>query len=192
MPSPRRQVPRPRSAMVVGALLVGVSSARTVAAEPLPPARVSAVIGGKYGTGALADRIGGGLVWGFTAAYAPLRAPQTIGIGLTWSILWSDFLDGSARVADKLETVEFDAGLRLRLMVGARRRTVAYLGGGGVLTRSNEPIFDGDSRSYLGPWGGFGVETTGLGLVVTADARFAVLDSSRGTLAITLSVGLGK
>ncbi len=177
------------AAAVAAALSAGPSDA---IGEPLPPARVSAIAGGKLGTGALFDQLGAGLVWGFEGAYAPLRAPQTIGLGVTWSVLWSDFFGGSARVADAWKTVEFDLGLRLRLMIGARRRAVAYLAGGAVLTRANESPFADDDRSFIGPWGGFGLEAGILGLVVTGGARFAVLDQSQGTLALTLSVGLGR
>ena len=83
-------------------------------------------------------------------------------------------------------------GARVRLMLGPRRRTVVFLGGGGALTRTNEPLFAGGDRSYLGPWGAIGVESLPLGVLVTASLRFSVIRDGQGTVGLMLSVGAGR
>ncbi len=164
----------------------------TATAEPLPAGRVSFVGGVRTGTGSLYSSIGTGAVLGFEAAYAPLRAPQTIGLGLTWSLLWSYYGSGSARIVDSMAMVEFDAGARIRMMPGPRRRTVLFVGGGAALIRTNEALFADGDRSYLGPWGAVGVETLAFGLVATASVRFGAIRDGQGTVGLMLSVGSGR
>ncbi|MEZ4403021.1 MAG: hypothetical protein R3B06_23565 [Kofleriaceae bacterium] len=173
-------------------VLAGVVGPRAATAEPLPTGRIGAVLGGKTGTGALSSRLGLGFAAGFEAGYAPLRPTQTIGLGVDWAITWTYFLSGSAPVSDKLRMVEFDLGARLRLVVGPRRTTVLFVGGGAQLARTNEPVFDVGTRSYVGPWGAAGVERSLLGAVVTGSLRFGVLANGQGTLGLMLGVGFGR
>lgn len=181
-----------RAVLASLAVAATAGAARAEPSEPLPAGRLAVVAGVRTGTGALFDSIGTGGVLGFEAGYAPLRAPQTIGIGLSWSILWSYYGDGSARVADSLSMVELDAGVRVRLMLGARRRSVVFIGGGPALTRTNEPLFVDGDRSYLAGWGAIGVETVPLGVLVSTSVRFAAIDNGRGTIGLMLSIGGGR
>lgn len=174
------------------AVAAAATTARAEPSEPLPAGRLAVIAGVRTGTGSLYNSIGTGGVLGFEAGYAPLRAPQTIGIGLSWSILWSYYGDGSARIADSMSMVELDAGVRVRLMLGARRRSVVYVGGGPALTRTNEPLFADGDRSYLAGWGAIGVETLPFGLLVTTSVRFAAIDNGRGTIGLMFSLGSGR
>ncbi len=181
-----------RRLVACASVVAAVALAAPAAAEPLPSGRVSIVGGVRTGTSSLYSSLGTGGVLGFEAAYAPLRAPQTIGLGLTWSLLWSSFGSGSARIADSMAMVEFDAGARIRMMPGPRRRTVLFVGGGAALIRTNEALFADGDRSYLGPWGAVGVETVVLGVVATGSVRFGAIRDGQGTVGLMLSLGLGR
>ncbi|MBK9032083.1 MAG: hypothetical protein IPL61_12320 [Myxococcales bacterium] len=182
----------PVLAGLVVAALASTAAPPRARAEPLPAGRIAGVIGARTGTGSLYNSIGTGLVVGIQAGYAPLRAPQTIGLGLSWSLLWSYYGSGSARVADSMAMVELDAGVRVRMMLGPRRRNVVFVGGGAALTRTNEPLFAGDDRSYVGPWGAIGVEGLPLGALVSASVRFGVIGDGQGTIGLMLSAGVGR
>ena len=187
-----RRAPTLARAAALAATLVAMAPAAPAAAEPLPAGRVSAVLGGRTGTGSLYSSIGAGVAWGFEAAYAPLRAPQTIGVGVTWSMLWSYYWGDSAPVSDAMRMVELDLGARVRMMLGTHRRTVLFVGGGPTLIRTNDPLFADGGRSDLGPWGAVGVETGRFGEVVTASLRYAVIRDGQGTVGLMLSVGAGR
>ena len=88
--------------------------------------------------------------------------------------------------------VEFDAGARIRMMPGPRRRTVLFVGGGAALIRTNEALFNDGDRSYLGPWGAIGVETLAFGVVATGSVRFGAIRDGQGTVGLMLSVGAGR
>ena len=107
-----------RPLVACACVVAALALAAPATAEPLPAGRVSFVGGLRTGTGSLYSSIGTGGVLGFEAAYAPLRAPQTIGLGLTWSLLWSYYGSGSARIVDSMAMVELDAGARIRMMPG--------------------------------------------------------------------------
>lgn len=179
------------------ALLAAIASLALVAsaaADPLPTGRVSATTGVKTGTGALASSIGFGFAAGFEAGYAPMTRNQRVGWGATWSTTWSYYFGGSARIADMMRMVEMDAGVRVRVALGARKRQVMFLGGGGTLIRTNEPIFDGDDRTQVGPWGGAGVEGRDplFGKVLVSVAvRYALIRDGQGTLGLMLTLGGG-
>jgi hypothetical protein len=177
---------------LAGVPVVLAATIALAAGDPLPTGRVSAVIGAKTGTGSLASSIGNGFALGFEACYAPLAPPQTIGFGVTWSTVWSYYGTGSARIADSLAMVELDLGVRLRLLVGTRRDTVVFLGGGANLVRTNEPLFDGGDRSSLGPWGSAGIEGARFGWVFAASLRFGAIENGQGTLGILFTVGKGR
>ncbi len=181
-----------RPLVACACVVAALALAAPATAEPLPAGRVSFVGGLRTGTGSLYSSIGTGGVLGFEAAYAPLRAPQTIGLGLTWSLLWSYYGSGSARIVDSMAMVEFDAGARIRMMPGPRRRTVLFVGGGAALIRTNEALFNDGDRSYLGPWGAIGVETLAFGLVATGSVRFGAIRDGQGTVGLMLSVGAGR
>lgn len=181
--------------MRVVAIFALVALASTAAAEPLPYGRIAVVAGVKTGTGAIAGPIGLGRALGFEAGYAPMTRTQRIGWGLSWSTTWSSYGADSARVADEMKIVEMDAGVRLRVALGARKRQVLFLGGGGAVLRSNEPIFEGDDRTQVGPWGSAGVEgfDPKWGKVVLAVAvRYGHIRDGSGTLSLMLSIGAGR
>lgn len=103
-----------RAALACLAVAAAATAARAEPSEPLPAGRLEAIVGVRTGTGSLYNSIGTGLVYGFEAAYSPLRAPQTVGLGLTWSLLWSRHWSDSARIVDELKMVELDVGVRVR------------------------------------------------------------------------------
>ncbi|HVV85388.1 MAG TPA: hypothetical protein VHE35_20145 [Kofleriaceae bacterium] len=180
-----------RAAAVAALAAAALAAPRVAAADPMPLGRVSGQVGMKAGTGAFAARLGTGFAFGFEAAYQPLGADQSIGLGLSWSTTWSYYGAGSARVADSLAMLEMAAGVRVRVPLGAHRRQVLFLGGGGAIIRANEPpVGDGD-RTYLGPWAAAGVEFMLLGAQVGVEARYVLARSQDGTLGAMLSIGFG-
>ena len=181
-----------RGLVIVLVLAVAPAAA---AAEPLPSGRIALAVGIKSGTGALAGSIGRGYAVGFEAGYAPMTRTQRVGWGASWSTTWSYYWSGSARVADEMKILEMDAGLRLRVALGARKRQVLFLGGGGALLRTNEPVFADGDRTKVGPWGGAGVEGRDpiFGAVVIAvSVRYGLIRDGQGTLGVMLSVGSGR
>jgi hypothetical protein len=180
------------AALLLGAMAATAAADEPRPSEPLPAGRLLAVVSARTGTGALYNSLGVGWGIGLEAGYAPLRSPQTVGLGLSWSIAWSSYGSGSARIADSLSMVELDAGARMRLMLGTRRRSVLWIGGGAALVRTNEPLFTTGDRSYVGPWGAVGLESLVLGLLVTPSLRFGDIDGGRGTLSLSLAIGSGR
>ena len=119
---------------------------------------------------------------------------QRVGWGASWSTTWSYYWAGSARIADQMKILELDAGLRVRVALGARKRQVLFLGGGGALLRSNEPVFADGDRTKVGPWGGAGVEGRApyLGAVVAVTVRYGLIRDGQGTLGLMVSIGGGR
>src|SRR5690349_1484536 len=125
----------------LGALAPGSSDAQ-------PAGRLSTVIALRAGTGGLAEELGFGCAFGLEGGYQPMGPEQRVGWGVSWSTMLSWYGDGSTRVADQLALVEMDAGLRLRVALGERRRLVLFGGGGGALLRVNEPLTRDGERDY--------------------------------------------
>jgi|GEM_PF-2416243 len=179
------------------AIVATLGCALTVAvgADPLPAGRVSLVVGIKSGTGSLSSSIGNGYGFGFEASYAPMSRNQRVGWGVSWATTWSRYGAGSARIADEMSILEMDAGVRLRVALGVKTRQVLFLGGGGALVRSNEPIFVGDDRSRIGPWGSAGIEgraPIANDLLVGVAVRYGYIRDGDGVLSVMISAGVGK
>lgn len=192
-----------RRGVACACVVAAMALAAPATAEPMPAGRVSLVSGVRTGTGSLYTSIGTGWVMGVEAGYAPLRAPQTIGLGLTWSLLWSSHGSGSARILDQLQMVELDVGARVRMMLGPRRRTVLFVGGGAALIRTNEALFADGDRSLFGPWGAVGIERmvfvslrpvlpVSFETLMTTSARFGAIRDGQGTAGLMLSFGFGR
>jgi len=161
-------------------------------ADPLPAGRLSVLAGARNGTGGLADELGLGYAIGFEAGYQPMGPTQRIGWGASWSTQFSWYGDGSARVADQLAMVEMDLGLRARVVMGARRRLVLHVGGGGALIRLNEPVVRDGDRDQVGPWGTAGVEFGAVGFIWGVSMRYATIIDGSGTIGLQLAVGRGS
>ncbi len=177
-----------RAAFAIG---MAVAAWTPAAADPLPPGRLSAVLGARNGTGGLAGELGMGYALGVEAGFMPMGPTQNVGWGATWSTQFSWYGDGSARVADQLAMVEMDLGLRARIVLGTRRRLVGHVGGGGALLRLNEPVVRDGDRDQVGPWGTAGVEFGGVGFVWGFALRYATIIDGSGTIGLQLTVGRG-
>jgi len=188
-----------RTTLAAGAVAAATLATLAVhgAAEPLPAGRLSLVGGGKTGTGRLANDIGMGYAFGFEAQYAPMGPTQRLGWGLSWSTVWSTF-GGGARVSGTLSMVEMDLGLRARVALGAQGNQVLWMGGGGALLRTNDPILDDDRRSHVGPFGAAGIEGRvrlpwlGWRAIWGVSARYGLIADGQGTLGLLLSLGAGS
>ncbi|MBZ0233572.1 MAG: hypothetical protein K8M05_14700 [Deltaproteobacteria bacterium] len=178
-----------RRALVVAAL---VSAPAAAAAEDLPTGRLSVLAGARNGTGGLAEELGVGWMVGIEAGYQPMAPTQRIGWGATWSTQFSWYGDGSARVADQLAMVEMDLGLRARVVMGARRRLVLHVGGGGALLRLNEPVVRDGARDQVGPWGSAGVEFRLASFIWGVSMRYATIVDGSGTIGLHLAIGTGS
>lgn len=172
------------------AAVMALGVAAPAQADRLPVGRVSLTAGAKHGTGALATSLGFGYAYGLEAGYAATTPAQRIGWGGSWSIVWSDYGADSARVSPTMKVVELDLALRVRVALGTGRQ-VLFLGGGGALVRTNEPLFDGGDRSHVGPMGLAGIEGSIRGFLVAATLRYGVVRDGQGTLGLQLSVGRG-
>ncbi len=180
-------------ALAAGLAGAGISSA---GAEPLPAGRLSILLGAKNGTGRLANDIGLGLAYGLEAGYAPMAPTQRWGWGLAWSTVWSRY-DGGARISGTLSMIEIDLGVRARVVLGARSRAVLWIGGGGALLRTNDPVLRDGKRDHAGPFGATGVEgrlrIPGLGWrpICGISARYGIIADGQGTLGVVASIGGG-
>ena len=177
-----------RLALVLALVL---ATASVASAEPLPAGRLSVIAGARNGTGGLADELGLGYAFGVEAGYQPMGPTQRIGWGASWSTQFSRYGEGSARVADQLKMVEIDLGLRARVVMGARRRLVLHVGGGGALLRLNEPVVRDGDRDQVGPWGSAGVEFGAVGFIWGVSMRYATIIDGSGTIGLQLAVGRG-
>lgn len=178
-----------RRALVVAALVAAPTAA---AAEDLPTGRLSFLTGARNGTGGLAEELGLGWMVGIEAGYKPMAPTQRVGWGATWSTQFSWYGDGSARVADQLAMVEMDLGLRARAVMGARRRLVVHVGGGGALIRLNEPVVRDGARDQVGPWGSAGVEFRAASFIWGVALRYATIVDGSGTIGLHLAIGTGS
>lgn len=142
--------------LLLAALALALAS--PAAAEPFRNGRISPHVGVESGTGRYASRLGLGLSAGVEAAWEPMSDSQAVGLGLSWSTTWSYYGSGSARISSQLAMLQLAAGARLRVPLGARRQQVLFFGLGAAMTRTNEAVVVGGERSYLGPWGAFGVQ----------------------------------
>jgi hypothetical protein len=175
------------------ALLVLAAATAAAAAEPLPAGRLSVLGAVRTGTGGLADELGLGYAFGVEAGYQPMGPTQRIGWGASWSTQFSRYGSGSASVTDQLTMVEMDLGLRARVVMGARRRLVLHVGGGGALLRLNEPVAVDGARDQVGPWGSAGVEFGLSGFIFGVSLRYATVeDGAGGTIGLQLAVGRGS
>jgi hypothetical protein len=181
-----------RAALLPAALVAVAVAAGAAAADPLPAGRLSVLGGARNGTGGLADELGLGYVLGFEAGYQPMGPTQRIGWGASWSTQFSWYGDGSARVANQLAMVEMDLGLRARAVMGARRRLVLHVGGGGALIRMNEPVVRDGDRNQVGPWGSAGVEFGLWSSIVGVSLRYGTIIDGSGTIGLQLAVGRGR
>lgn len=182
-----------RGAVVAALAAAAVVGAPSLApADPLPTGRLSVQVGGKAATGGFASRLGFGIGWGLEAAYQPMRPDQSVGFGASWSASWSYYGDGSARISSQLATVELDAGLRIRVPLGVRRRQVLFLGGGAALVRMNEPPVEDGERSYVGGWAAAGVEGMFRQFPIGLEARYVLARTDDGTIGLWLSAGFGS
>lgn len=179
---------RPAIALALVALS---ATATAAAADPLPAGRLSVLGGIRQGTGGLADDLGLGYGVGLEAGYQPMGPTQRVGWGASWSTQFSRYGKNSARVSDQLKMVEMDLGLRARVVMGARRRLVFHLGGGGALLRLNEPVVTGGDRSQVGPWGSAGLEFGAVGFIWGVSLRYATIFEGSGTIGLQLAVGRG-
>ncbi len=171
--------------------LLALLFAASAAADPMPAGRLSVVGGVRSGTGGLADELGLGYVLGIEAGYQPMGPLQRLGWGASWSTLFSWYGDGSARVADQLAMVEIDLGLRGRVALGARRRLLLHVGGGGALLRLNEPVVRDGDRNQVGPWASAGVEFLLVGFVCGVSLRYGTVLDGSGTIGLQLALGRG-
>lgn len=173
------------------AMALVAASAGTAAAE-LPTGRLSALAGVRHGSGGLADELGFGYAFGVEAGYEPMGPTQRLGWGATWSTQFSRYGGGSARVQDQLKLVEIDLGLRARAVMGARRRLVLHVGGGGSLLRMNESVAVDRDRSQVGPWGSAGVEFRLVGVIWGVSMRYATIIDGSGTIGLQIAAGAGS
>jgi hypothetical protein len=184
-----------RAAVVLGALvaMTATTAMTAVAAadDGLPTGRLSVLGSLRNGTGGLAEELGLGYGFGLEAGYQPMGPTQRVGWGASWSTQFSRYGAGSARVADQLKMVELDLGVRARVVMGARRRLVLHVGGGGALLRLNEPVVRDGKRNEIGPWGSAGVEFGAVGFIWGISLRYATIVDGSGTIGLQLAVGRG-
>ncbi|HUQ04224.1 MAG TPA: hypothetical protein VM261_17110 [Kofleriaceae bacterium] len=183
-----------RAVVIASAALVSaaaVAAPGVASADPLPAGRLSVLGSARNGTGGLADELGFGYAFGVEAGYQPMGPTQRVGWGASWSTQFSRYGSGSARVADQLKMVEMDLGLRARVVMGARRRLVLHVGGGGALLRTNEPVVVNRDRDQVGYWGSAGVEFGLWSFIFGVSMRYAPIVDGSGTIGLQLAVGRG-
>jgi hypothetical protein len=179
-----------RAALVLGTLVA--MTAVAAADDGLPPGRLSVLGSLRHGTAGLAEELGFGYAFGLEAGYQPMAPTQRVGWGASWSTQFSRYGENSARVADQLKMVEMDLGLRARIVMGARRRLVVHVGGGGALLRLNEPVVVDGDRNQVGPWGSAGVEFSAWTMIWDISMRYATITDGDGTIGLQIAIGRGN
>ncbi len=156
-----------------------------------PPDGKLALVGGlRSGTGALGDAFGLGYLWGVEASWQPMKEGQRIGYAVHWDVLFGGFGADAQAITGGLDILEMNLGVRLRLAPERGGRAI-YLGGGGALLRSNEPLPPDDERSYYGGFGALGVEQLTGSLQISVELRYGLIGAGPGSISFMLGIGFG-
>lgn len=172
------------------ALLVGLAPLASAHADTMPSGRLAGVGGIRTGTSSLDDAFGLGVLYGIEASWEPMPDGRRIGYAIHWNVLFGDFGSDPAAITGELDILEMNLGARVRL-APRDPATSLFFGGGAAVLRANAPLPPDDERSYVGGFGGVGVEQLAWRrAVVTLELRYGVIGGP-GSISVLLGVGFG-
>lgn len=172
------------------AALALVGLAAPAHADTMPSGRLAGVGGIRTGTSSLGDAFGLGVLYGIEASWEPMPDGRRLGYAVHWNVLFGDFGSDPAAITGELDILEMNLGARLRL-APQDPATSIFLGAGAALLRANAPLPPDDERTYVGGFGGLGVEQLAWRrALVTLELRYGVIGGP-GSISVLLGVGFG-
>ncbi len=180
-----------RAFALVAVFSAALAADGTSARGDIPSGSVGLVAGAKSGASGSYAALGIGASYGLTAAWQPMAEEQRIGWGLRWSTLFGYFpSSSSAPVSGVLRLVEMDLIARLRIAPTFTPGRYLTVGVGASIFRANEPIYQENERSFLGPVATIGYEHYAWGAVLLGvDVRYGLIEAGPTSIGLLVSFG---